>query len=331
MERDSLTMAQIILFGIGAGGVAALMFAALATGSVLSMLLFYLAPLPIMIAALGFSHIAGITAALTGSLALFSAFNTLFAMAFLVGIGIPAWWLGYLALLARPVATNGTEQLEWYPVGRLVFWTAVLGGGVVMMAIPQFGTDAESFRAALKAGFERVFRLQTATPAGQPLKLPGIADANLFFEFFAIIIPPAAAALTTLTLLINLWLAGRIVSLSGRLKRPWPDLHTLALPTYASALYALAIAGSFLPGLIGIVAGLFAASLTIAYAAHGLAVLHALVRPLSSRAIILTGIYAAIMLFGWPLTVIVVLGLADALLDLRGRAARSSKPPSPSV
>lgn len=325
-------MAQIILFGLGAGGVAALMFAALATGSVLSMLLFYLAPLPVMIAALGFSHIAGITAALTGSLALLAAFNALFAVAFLIGVGVPAWWLGYLALLARPAATNGAEQLEWYPVGRLVFWTAVLGGVVVTVAIPQFGGDAESFRAALKTGFERVFRLQTGTPADQPLKLPGIADTNLFFEFFAIIIPPAAAALTTLTLLINLWLAARVVSLSGRLKRPWPDLHALSLPTYASALYALAIAGSFLPGLVGIVAGLFAASLTIAYAAHGLAVLHALVRPLSSRAVILTGAYAAIMLFGWPLIVIVILGLADALLDVRGRVANSrGPPPTPSL
>lgn len=323
-------MAQSILFGLGAGIVAALMFAALATGSALSMLLFYLAPLPIMIAALGFTHLAGITAALTGSLALVSAFNLLFGIAFLIGVGVPAWWLGYLALLARPVATtDGAEQLEWYPVGRLVFWTAVIGGGVVLMAIPQFGSDAESFRAALQAGFERVFRLQTSTPADQPLKLPGITDTKLFFEFFAIVIPPAAAALTTVTLLINLWLAGRVVKLSGRLKRPWPDLRALALPTYASALYVLAIAGGFLPGLIGIISGLFAASLTIAYAAHGLAVLHALVRPLSSKAIILTGIYAAILLFGWPLLVIVMLGLADALLDLRGRAARSSKTPPP--
>lgn len=322
-------MVQIILFGIGAGGVAALMFAALATGSVLAMLLFYLAPLPIMIAALGFSHIAGLAAALTGSFALFIAFKTVFALAFLVGVGVPAWWLGYLALLARPVAVNGTEQLEWYPVGRLVFWTAILGAVVVTVAIPQFGGDADSFRAALKAGFERVFRLQTGTPANEPLKLPGISDPNLFFEFFAIIIPPAAAALTALTLLINLWLAGRVVRVSGRLKRPWPDLHALALPTYASASYALAIAGSFLPGMVGIIAGLFAASLTIAYAAHGLAVLHALVQALKSRAIVLTGIYAAILLFGWPVLAVVILGLIDALLDVRGRVSRRRGPPAP--
>ena len=321
-------MMQVLLIGIGAGAVAALMFAALASGSLLSMVLFYLAPLPILIAALGWSYAAGIAAVLTGSAALFAAFNVVFALVFLIGIGLPAWWLGYLSLLARPAAVNGSEQFEWYPVGRLVFWAALLGGLIVMAAIPQFGSDAESFRAALKDGFERVFRVQDGTPANEPLKLPGVSDPNRVFELFAVIIPPAAAALTTATLLFNLWLAGRVVNLSGLLRRPWPDLSALALPAYAAAVFALAVAGSFLPGLIGIVAGLFAASFFVAFAALGLAVLHALTAPLKSRAIVLTGLYAAILLFGWPLLAAALLGLADGLFDLRRRAAAKRRPPS---
>jgi hypothetical protein len=118
-------MVQVVLIGIGAGAVAALMFAALASGSLLSMALFYLAPLPILIAALGWSHVAAIAAALTGSTALFATFNSVFAVVFLIGVGLPAWWLGYLSLLARPAITNGSEQIEWYPVGRLVLWAAL--------------------------------------------------------------------------------------------------------------------------------------------------------------------------------------------------------------
>jgi hypothetical protein len=288
MGRDSSTMMQVLLIGISAGAVAAL----------------------------------------TGSAALFASFNAVFAVVFLIGIGLPAWWLGYLSQLARPVGTSGPEQLEWYPVGRLVFWTALLGALIVMAAIPQFGSDAESFRAALKNGFERVFQTQSGAPANEPLKLPGVSDPNLLFELFAVIIPPAAAALTTATLLFNLWLAARVVNLSGRLRRPWPDLSALALPSYAAAILAFAVAGSFLPGLIGIIAGLFAASLVIAYIALGLAVLHAVTIHLKSRAIVLTGVYAAILLFGWPLLAIALLGLADALLDLRRRAARKRGPPS---
>ena len=52
-------MMQIVLIGIGAGAATALLFASVASGSLISVLLFYLAPLPILIAALGWSHWAG--------------------------------------------------------------------------------------------------------------------------------------------------------------------------------------------------------------------------------------------------------------------------------
>ena len=52
--------------------------------------------------------------------------------------GIPAWWLGYLVMLARPLAAagNGQEQqpLEWYPIGRIVMWAAILAAMVVIAA-----------------------------------------------------------------------------------------------------------------------------------------------------------------------------------------------------
>ena len=48
-------MLQIVLVGLGAGAAAALLFASIASGSILATLLFYLAPLPILIAALGWS------------------------------------------------------------------------------------------------------------------------------------------------------------------------------------------------------------------------------------------------------------------------------------
>jgi len=46
-------MMQIFLIGLSAGAASALLFASVASGSPLSVLLFYLAPLPILIAAMG--------------------------------------------------------------------------------------------------------------------------------------------------------------------------------------------------------------------------------------------------------------------------------------
>jgi hypothetical protein len=54
-------MIQIAIIGIGAGAAAALLFASVTSGSLLSIPLFYLAPLPIMIAGLGWSHWAAMT------------------------------------------------------------------------------------------------------------------------------------------------------------------------------------------------------------------------------------------------------------------------------
>src|ERR1039458_333538 len=91
-----LVMMQLGLIGIGAGAAAALLFASVTSGAWLSIPLFYLAPLPIMLAGLGWSHWAALIAALTGALALALAFGPVFFFSFLAGAGLPAWWLGYL-------------------------------------------------------------------------------------------------------------------------------------------------------------------------------------------------------------------------------------------
>ena len=314
-------MVQILLIGAGAGLAAALLFASLASGSLLSILLFYLAPLPLMIAGLGWSHLAALVAAVVASAGLAVAFGGLLFAAFLLGIGLPAWWLSYLALLAR-AAPPPSQDMEWYPVGRLAMWAALLGVLVIIVAIPAFGTDAESFRAGLKHALDRVLHAEIGTPPDATLMLPGLSDANRLLDFLVAAVPPAAAVVSTVTSLANLWLAGRIVRISGRLKRPWPDLRSMELPRFAPALLAAAIAGSFLPDLIGIVAGVLAASLLMVYALVGLAVLHATTTGVNGRGFVLAGIYAVIAVFGWPVLLLSLLGLTDFALGLRRRAAK---------
>src|SRR4051794_6321599 len=110
-------MLQIVLIGIAAGAASALLFASIVSGSLVSIPLFNLAPLPILIAAIGWSHLAGLLAALVASAALASVFGGLLFLNFIVGIAFPAWWLAYLAMLARPGGNGAASTLEWYPVG----------------------------------------------------------------------------------------------------------------------------------------------------------------------------------------------------------------------
>jgi hypothetical protein len=307
-EAGQLAMMQIVLIGLGAGAAATLLFASVVSGSFAAIFLFYLAPLPILLAALGWSHWAGLIAAASAALTIGLLSGSFFVSVSVIAFG--AWWLGYLSLLARPVGNGGGEAFEWYPAGRLVLWAAVIGTLIVAAAIPNFGTDQQSLQAGLRKVYERILRDQSVV------------------DILVIAVPPAAAVFSTLTNIFNLWLAGRIVKVSGRLRRPWPDLSAMTMPTSSMMALAAAIAGSFLPDLIGILAGVLAASLLMAFAILGFAVLHAITRGLGSRIVLLAGAYVAAIVFFWPVLAIAMLGLAENAFNIRAHVLNKRGPPT---
>jgi hypothetical protein len=317
-------MMQLLLVGVGAGAASALLFASVASGSLLSILLFYLAPLPIIIAAIGWSHWAALVAALTAALGLAAGFGSpLFLAAFLIGIGLPAWWLGYLTLLARPLEDG---SVEWYPAGRLVLWCAAIAAAMVILVIPTFGTDEDSFRAGLRSAFERMLTEPGRAPA-TPLDASS-PETQRTIDFLVAAMPLAAAAVATITNTLNLYLAARIVKVSGRLTRPWPDLAAIRFPPRAHAVFGVAILLSFMPGLVGTVGGIVTSALVLAYAVLGFAVLHTITRSMGGRGFILWGAYFALAFF-WPTIILAtLLGLADAIFDFRNRAAGPGQPPA---
>jgi hypothetical protein len=319
-------MTQIALIGVGAGAAAALLFGSVTSGIGLSVILFYLAPLPIMIVAVGWSHWAGLTAAVAAAAMIGGAFGIVFLATFLASVGAPAWWLGYLTLLGRPVANGGTPHMEWYPPGRLVLWAAMLGAAVVVGALAMFGGDEATIRHGLKGAIDQLLRAQTGSPADAPLRIPGIEDADRVVEMLVSVLPPAAAVIAAITLTGNLWLAGLVVRLSGRLARPWPDLTALSFPLLAAASYGALLAGAFLPDLAGLVASLFAATLTVAFALVGFAVIHTATRHMRGRAVVLSGAYGSVILLVWPVFVMTLIGVAETLFGLRVRSSRGGPP-----
>src|SRR5580693_4918213 len=122
-------MIAIVLIAIAAGCASALMFASMISGALISLLLFYLAPLPLMVAAIGWGPLCATIGGIGAAIGLGAIFGLPYCIAFVVMVALPAWWLGHLALLGRPV-TNGISSgndatpvapdLEWYPVGRIL-------------------------------------------------------------------------------------------------------------------------------------------------------------------------------------------------------------------
>jgi hypothetical protein len=322
-------MIAIVLIAIAAGSASALMFASIISGALISLLLFYLAPLPLMVAALGWGPISATIGGISAAAGLGAIFGLRYCIAFAVTIALPAWWLGHLALLGRPVthgasSGNGASPvaptLEWYPVGRILLWITGFAALTTMAALLTLGTDAATITDAMRGGLLRIIGARDAASTG---------ETERWIDALVTIAPVAAAIVAMMTLTLNLWLAGKITATSGRLHRPWPDLKSAALPPMTLVALCVAVAFCFTGGLLAILAQIVTSALMMAYAFIGFAVLHTLTLALKSRALWLGGTYALVVVFGWPVLAIVVLGLADAIFGLRQRYLRGRPPPIP--
>lgn len=316
-----------ILIAIAAGLASALMFASIVSGALISIVLFYLAPLPLMVAALGWGSATALIGGIVAALGLGGIFGFPYMAAFALSIALPAWWLGYLTLLARPVSNdpqlaNLAPALDWYPTGRILMWIAAFATLTTISALLTLGSDAEAINGALRRGLLRIIGRGAVAPAGESER---VVDA------LVAVAPGAATIIAMVTLTLNLWLSAKITTTSGRLMRPWPDLRTTTLPRMVLGALLVAVVLCFTGGLLAMLAQIVSAALLMAYAITGFAVLHTVTQAFSGRAFVLGAAYAGTLFIGWPLIGMIGLGLADAVLGIRQAYwNRRGPPPLPS-
>lgn len=320
-------MMAFALIALIAGAASALMFASIVSGALISLVLFYLAPLPLMLAAIGWGPLCASVGGIAAAIGLGALFGLPYCIAFAVTVALPAWWLGHLVLLSRPVtpvtpdgatAPQAEPELEWYPVGRLLLWIAGFAALTTIAALLTLGADAETIIGTLRRGLMRLLRATDPQTSG---------EAGQFVDALVRIAPAAATIVAMMTLTLNLWLGAKVTATSGRLRRPWPDMMTAALPPMTLVGLCVALAFCFTGGLLAIVAQISAAALMMGYALTGFAVLHTLTLALKSRTFWLGSTYIVVVVFGWPVIAMVILGLADAVFGFRERFMRTRQPP----
>lgn len=316
-----------LLIGAGSGLIAAALFASAATATALAGVLFYLAPLPVCLAGLGWGGRAALMSALTGTVVIAAVLGVATAAVFAISIAAPSALLTHLALLSRPAVTPQGQQvaaLEWYPPGRIVGWAALLAGLLAGLLVLFLGYDQETYRESIREILSHS-ALKELDPDGTLFTEDTIANLSTVLARAL----PAAFAVVWLTItLFNLWMAGLIVNASGHALRPWPDLDALELPNAFLLVFAGALAASFLPGLPGLLATGLAGALLFAYVLQGLAVIHVYSQGVPARGLLLATVYLGILLLGWVAVIVAVLGLAEPLLGLRQRANRGAPPPN---
>lgn len=340
MTRRSV-LAFLSSFGIaiGAGLAGALLFVVSAKGTLLALFLAYFAPLPLMIASLGFGQWTGLVGALLGSGLIATLLYPSIGIVYAVGIALPAWLVcaaalrGAPPLESRPIRPAAQKQppapntapMRALTAGTFVFAASLSVGGLALAAANG------GLNSALNQLTEQlapiIHELKNATTS-----LPDSLDPDRLARLLVRLMVPAMAGSGLLLVMANLWLAARTVQISARLPTAWPDIpYNLRLPVPFAAALVPAIGLIFIGREIGFVAAIVTTVLATALSLQGLAVMHDLTRGMSTRTPLLFGAYLVMSFIPpWPMAIFALVGLVDAALGLRERKRLRQSAPPPS-
>src|ERR1700710_216162 len=149
-------MMTTILIALAAGSASALMVASIISGALVLLVLFSLAPAPLMVAGLGWGPLTATIGGISAAIGLGAIFGLPYCLAFVLTVALPAWWLGHLSLLGRPgaaappagnrAAPPPPAPARW-PAGRILLWTAGFAALTTMAALFTLGGDAATITA----------------------------------------------------------------------------------------------------------------------------------------------------------------------------------------
>jgi hypothetical protein len=291
------------------GALAAVPYFAALTGSPGAMILAFLTQLPLFAAGLWLGVGAVALAGVAAALVLFFAGNLLTATVFIAVNAIPVVVLVRQSLLAR---TGPEGAVEWYPPGLMTGWLTGFGLAATAAALLLIGGPRDTHEMLRHA----------MAPALDGRFAENAAELERLLGYLAFILPGTIGGSWMVMAATNGTLAQGVLARFGANWRPSPDLAVLDLPTWIPMLFAVLAAVTFLgetPRFLGVNAMIV---LAVPFCLAGLAVLHAIARRFSRPALPLVVFYVLAGVFGWPLLLIVVLGMLESPLGLRRRFAQ---------
>jgi hypothetical protein len=303
-------MSQTMGLAVLAGVVSSALFLGLLTGVPGMVLFAYFVQLPLMFAGL----VMGLTAsvvAVAGALLINGVIAGAVATAIYALVqALPALIVVRQALLSR----QQDEAVEWYPPGLLLAQLTCLAGLGVGLAFLMLLDHPGGLQGAIEE-FLRSALVELGAIDVEVVPPPELGPWIFMF-------PGLMATSWLVMIVLNGILAQALAVRLGWNRRPSPDLTTLELPTWLWP--ALGAAG--LVALIGDQGwGFLGRSLLIVfvvpYVFLGLAVIHTLVRRWSHPSWLLAAVYGALVLLGWPILAVLLLGFVEDWAHLRRRFA----------
>lgn len=255
---------------------------------------------------------------LAGSLVLGASGGFYVALNYAIAFALPQAWLIRLALLSEA----GPTGRKWYPTGRLLGW--LVGLAVAFLAAAEIaflGSEGGLAGAIHGPALEYAVRAMGEL-RGRPMEDSEVSAAA---SAVASIMPAMAANSWLAMMLVNGVLAQAVLARAGRALRPSVAFADFELPMAMLYLFGGALVLSFVPEPFGTLGTAAVMVVSFAYLVLGLAVIHALVRRLAARRLILFGAYLLLMVMSWLAILVALLGLVEQGLGLRKRFVAASK------
>lgn len=296
-----------ILVGLLAGVASAILLLASGQPSMMSIFLFAAAALPIFIAGLGWSNQASITAVLSAFIILAIVASPESALVNAVTTLLPAAWISHLTTLARSADEIGgpDDQLVWYPFPQIMLHLVALMVLATLMIgwLLDYGPEVTSL-------FVEALVVALNQSGEQTIPVQNIEAVTVMLTK---LLPFIQSAMWVIILFTAWYLAGHIVRLSGRSKRPRDNMHTsLRMPSLALIFVGLGLLLMFFDGTISYIGSAIAGGFGAGFMMAGLAVVHQRTLGKVWRGSALWATYVLILLFSIPAAIFAILGLFEA-------------------
>ncbi|HYG85182.1 MAG TPA: DUF2232 domain-containing protein [Azospirillum sp.] len=305
-------MPTALVAALGGGVVSALLYVSVVFAGVGALILGYLAPLPLFLVGLWVGTAGTGIAGAAGAVAVLAATGSFMGVLGYVLTGaVPAAFVVRQALRARQ---TGSGDVEWYPPGLLLL--GLTGFGVAAFFI------AVVLALGEPGGLEGMVR-RTLQGMARQFVAPGEAPPSPEAFWLAPALPGLVVVSWLTMTIVNAALAQGLLMRFGRNRRPPMRLAEMELPGWVVLAFAgMVAAAAVLPDGMGFLALNVALVLSLPFGLAGLSVVHAFAQRQSAKVALLVGFYLFLFLFGWPILLLIGLGVIEQWIGLRRRWAR---------
>lgn len=315
----------------GAALVSAGLYLAAQMGSVGSLVLALMAPLPLFLIGLSIGARALSISGAAAALIVIISTSTLVGVMYLLTHVAPAFLIAWKAAMSQSAVDEmGTKTVQWYPPGLLVTWLAAAPIAMLALAFMFGAANGESLRDMVAAHMEPLLQMIRSAPAETIPGLKAIPSAEQLKMIETLIVhfvPVTVALVGMFTSLANGLLAQSLLTRYGHNIRPSPRMSEIELPLWLIAsLAGCLLVNLMIEGNVGYLAITAAGILAFPVFVSGLGVVHALAERTKAPFVVLFMTYATLIIAGYVMMLVMTaVGLIDHFAGLKARFRAGSQ------